>query len=156
MRVQCEDCKKWYNDEYCWTICPHNSLEVGPTAILCRRHDLYNCYLCHKEKLDYQEILGEYHDPRELEIRELQKWKGEAMRLEMQWDPQELARMLGGTPRKSCRRIIQKEIPKLLQRCNNFQTQLEEIRTTLNIPSTHTHEEAIEDIKAIYRGYYNA
>ncbi len=44
----CETCGLRYNDEYQWTLCPHNPLEAGPGAeAYCRRHDLFGpCPLC--------------------------------------------------------------------------------------------------------------
>lgn len=47
MYVRCTDCQKIYDDEYRWTICPHNSLRVAHDAPYCRYHDLYNCTLDH-------------------------------------------------------------------------------------------------------------
>lgn len=46
MFVLCDKCGKRYDDEYRWTICPHNSLNVAHDTPYCRRHDLYNCTLC--------------------------------------------------------------------------------------------------------------
>lgn len=47
MTRECSDCKIIYNDEYYWTICPHNPLDGGPgKEDYCRRHDLFNCYIC--------------------------------------------------------------------------------------------------------------
>ena len=46
MIVRCDSCGRRYDDASRWTICPHNSLNVAHDAVLCRRHDLYNCYLC--------------------------------------------------------------------------------------------------------------
>ena len=31
MIVQCEDCKKVYDDAICWTICPHRKLKCTPS-----------------------------------------------------------------------------------------------------------------------------
>lgn len=46
MIVCCPKCKKRYDDTPNWTICPHNPLDVRPDAAYCRKHDLFNCYLC--------------------------------------------------------------------------------------------------------------
>jgi hypothetical protein len=48
MLVSCPDCKNRYDDEFRWTICPHNSLWVKHDAPYCRYHDLYNCTLEHQ------------------------------------------------------------------------------------------------------------
>lgn len=50
MIVQCEECGKVYDDKPNWTICPHNPLDVGVDAVYCKKHDLFNCYICLKEK----------------------------------------------------------------------------------------------------------
>lgn len=34
-------CGKVYDDTKCWTICPHNPLDVPPDAVYCRRCDLF-------------------------------------------------------------------------------------------------------------------
>lgn len=47
MIVRCEKCHARYDDEFRWTICPHNSLSVGPSTEYCREHDYYNCTLEH-------------------------------------------------------------------------------------------------------------
>jgi hypothetical protein len=49
MMVTCSKCDRRFDDEYRWTICPHNSLAVAHDASYCRRHDLYNCHLPHAE-----------------------------------------------------------------------------------------------------------
>lgn len=51
MIVACGKCGQQYNDEFKWTICPHNVLEAGPTTPryncgnsgYCAGHDLFNC-----------------------------------------------------------------------------------------------------------------
>ena len=48
MIVKCgnQGCPSFYDDEFRWTICPHNHLYVPADAIFCIYHDLYNCNLC--------------------------------------------------------------------------------------------------------------
>jgi hypothetical protein len=46
MRIECGKCGEIYDDEYRWTICPHNPLERSHDAPYCRRHDLFHCKLC--------------------------------------------------------------------------------------------------------------
>jgi hypothetical protein len=46
MMVTCPKCKDRFDDARCWTICPHNSLDVAHDEPYCRRHDFYNCSLC--------------------------------------------------------------------------------------------------------------
>jgi len=46
MIVTCPDCWNRYDDEYRWTICPHNPLEAGPDRGYCRRHDLFEPCAC--------------------------------------------------------------------------------------------------------------
>jgi hypothetical protein len=50
MIVSCPQCRKRYDDAQCWTICPHSPLHVAADAPYCRRHDLFNCYLCKRVK----------------------------------------------------------------------------------------------------------
>lgn len=44
----CETCGHYYDDEFCWTICPHGPLWAAVDAY-CREHDLVNCKLCNIE-----------------------------------------------------------------------------------------------------------
>ncbi len=47
MIVFCKQCGFRYDDEFCWTICPHRYLVEppdGPTPY-CREHDLFHCPL---------------------------------------------------------------------------------------------------------------
>lgn len=48
MRVHCEKCHVMYDDEFSWTICPHNPLTTGPRPEdFCKTHDLIGpCPLC--------------------------------------------------------------------------------------------------------------
>lgn len=52
MRQTCDHCGRRYDDEYHWTLCPHNPLEAGPEpGDYCRRHDLFGpCPLCAKQQ----------------------------------------------------------------------------------------------------------
>jgi hypothetical protein len=49
--VRCEQCGERYDDEFRWTVCPHNSIEVAHDTPYCRRHDLYNCGLCNPDPI---------------------------------------------------------------------------------------------------------
>ena len=42
MQLQCGDCRRLFDDEVSWTICPHGPLWAAPEAY-CREHDLVNC-----------------------------------------------------------------------------------------------------------------
>jgi hypothetical protein len=47
MLLQCEKCLKRYDDEHCWTICPHNPIYRPHDAVLCRQHDFFRpCQIC--------------------------------------------------------------------------------------------------------------
>jgi hypothetical protein len=48
MRIPCEKCGKPYDDEFYWTICPHNPITMGHRPEdYCRRHDLAGpCPVC--------------------------------------------------------------------------------------------------------------
>lgn len=43
MFVICPTCNRTYDDEHCWTICPHGPLWAAHDAY-CRRHDVVNCW----------------------------------------------------------------------------------------------------------------
>ena len=49
----CTSCLRFYNDEYSWTLCPHNPLEAGPNVgDYCARHDIIGpCHLCNLASL---------------------------------------------------------------------------------------------------------
>jgi hypothetical protein len=46
MLVRCEECGRRFDDEYRWTMCPHDPLDAG----YCKEHDLFNCTLPHKKE----------------------------------------------------------------------------------------------------------
>ena len=46
MIVKCEKCQTIYNDEELLTYCPHDSIYGN----LCRKHDLFSCFICQEEK----------------------------------------------------------------------------------------------------------
>lgn len=55
-------------------------------------------------------IVGWY----ERQIEELKRWKAEAQTVEAEWNPQELAKLLGANLGQSCRQVIQKRVPEIL------------------------------------------
>ena len=54
-------------------------------------------------------------------VRELEAWKESAMAVEREWDPNQLATMLGGQPGESQRAVIQREVPKLMERLKRLE-----------------------------------
>lgn len=54
-------------------------------------------------------------------VRELEAWKESAMAVEREWDPNQLAAMLGGKPGESQRAVIQREVPVLVQRVKRLE-----------------------------------
>jgi hypothetical protein len=51
----CETCGHYYDDEFCWTQCPHGPL-WAPLDAYCREHDLVNCKLHHGEPHEYAQL----------------------------------------------------------------------------------------------------
>lgn len=54
MTQLCEKCGHYYDDEHCWTICPHGPI-WAPLNAYCREHDLVNCKL-HGEPHEYAQL----------------------------------------------------------------------------------------------------
>lgn len=54
-------------------------------------------------------------------VRELEAWKESAMAVECEWDPNQLATMLGGQPVESQRAVIQWKVPVLVQRVKRLE-----------------------------------
>ena len=53
MFVKCNDCGKVYDDAVRWTICPHAPLEASADgAGYCKEHDLFNCFICARERAE--------------------------------------------------------------------------------------------------------
>jgi hypothetical protein len=50
----CETCGHYYDDEFCWTLCPHGPL-WAPLHAYCREYDLVNCKL-HGEPHEYAQL----------------------------------------------------------------------------------------------------
>ena len=59
---------------------------------------------------------------------ELQAWKDSAMAVEREWDPNTLATMLGGRLGEAQRVVIQREVPKLLERVKRFEDQVSRLK----------------------------
>lgn len=54
-------------------------------------------------------------------VRELEAWKESAMAMEREWDPNQLATMLGGQLGESQRAVIQWKVPILVQRVKRLE-----------------------------------
>lgn len=54
-------------------------------------------------------------------VREHEAWKESALAVEREWDPDKLAAMLGGQPGESQRAVIQRGVPKLLERVKRLE-----------------------------------
>ena len=54
-------------------------------------------------------------------VRELEAWKESAMAVEREWDPNQLAAMLGGKTGQSQRAVIQRNVPVLVQRVKRLE-----------------------------------
>ena len=54
-------------------------------------------------------------------VRELEAWKESAMAVESDWDPNQLAAMLGGQLGESQRAVIQWKVPALVQRVKRLE-----------------------------------
>lgn len=58
----CEQCEHGYDDENCWTICPHGPLWAAVDAY-CRECDLVNCHT-HCAAPDCRKMLPANHNSR--------------------------------------------------------------------------------------------
>lgn len=99
----------------------------------------------------------------ERQIEELKRWKAEAQAVEAEWNPQELAKMLGASLGQSCRQVIQKRVPEILAEqaklraaADGLSEALENTKERLNVwfsrfgESGGITEELISDEAAIY------
>lgn len=66
MYIQCPNCGRNYDDEHCWTICPHGPL-WAPLDSYCLKHDLVNCFICKETNMTKEQIdnIFTYHAPKE-------------------------------------------------------------------------------------------
>jgi len=62
---------------------------------------------------------------------ELARWKSEMLQVESQWDEQALAKLLGGQPGRSCRKIIQEKVPELVRRLEESRAREAGLRSAL-------------------------
>jgi hypothetical protein len=58
-------------------------------------------------------------------IKRLEEWKQSALEVEREWDANAVATMLGGKLGESHRKVIQREVPKLLTRIKRLEEALE-------------------------------
>lgn len=54
-------------------------------------------------------------------IKQLEDWKESALAVEREWDANTVATMLGGKPGESQRKVIQREVPLLLERIKQLE-----------------------------------
>ena len=54
-------------------------------------------------------------------IKQLEDWKESALAVEREWNANAIATMLGGQPGESQREVIQREVPKLLERIKRLE-----------------------------------
>jgi hypothetical protein len=92
-----------------------------------------------RESLPGQILEPSETDKLKLKVAELENWKRQAVLVEKEWDPQALAKMLGGQLGQSCRKIIQKEVPCLIGRVEDLERErdaarekIEEMRIAIN------------------------
>lgn len=89
--------------------------------------DVYNCDSAFEEDDDGWFLAQSYHcvaiqrDQLAERVRELEAWKESAMAVEREWDPNQLAAMLGGQPGESQRAVIQREVPVFVQRVKRLE-----------------------------------
>jgi len=78
---------------------PHNVADLG---MLCRRLEReLNCT--------------------QKRTKRLEDWKESALEIEREWNANAIATMLGGKPGESQRKVIQREVPKLLARIKRLE-----------------------------------
>jgi hypothetical protein len=90
---------------------PHNVADLG---MLCRR--LERELNAANAIIRQQQLLDEENLRLQERIKRLEEWKESAMAVEREWNPNSLSKMLGGQLGESQRKVIQREVPKLLIR----------------------------------------
>jgi hypothetical protein len=76
-------------------------------------------------------------------IKRLDEWKQSALEVEREWDANAVATMLGGKPGESHRKVIQREVPKLLNRIKLLEREVELLRLYGNKDCTAMADEAL-------------
>ena len=75
-------------------------------------------------------------------IKRLEEWKESALEVEREWDANAIATLLGAKLGESQRKVIQREVPKLLIRIKRLEEAVESIREYWN---RYNNERAMED-----------
>jgi hypothetical protein len=65
--------------------------------------------------------VSQERDDLNFRIKRLEEWKESAMAVEREWNPNSLSKMLGGQLGESQRKVIQREVPKLLTRIKRLE-----------------------------------
>jgi uncharacterized protein (UPF0335 family) len=68
------------------------------------------------------------------QIERLEDWKQSALAVEREWNANAIATMLGGQPGDSQRKVIQREVPKLLERIKRLEDAMSEIAYAASHP----------------------
>ena len=69
----------------------------------------------------------------EEENAELKEWRESELSVEREWDPQAIATMLGAKPGESCRKVVAREVPKLVAEIAALRAELAPLRETVGV-----------------------
>lgn len=100
--------------------------------------DVYNCDSAFEEDDDGWFLAQSYQcvaiqrDQLAERVRELEAWKESAMAVEREWDPNQLAAMLGGQPGESQRAVIQWKVPVLVERVKLIEIERDELKVKVS------------------------
>lgn len=73
------------------------------------------------EAAERMQALVELTARQAVQIERLEEWKQSALEVEREWHANAIATMLGGKPGESQRKVIQREVPKLLGRIKRLE-----------------------------------
>jgi hypothetical protein len=95
---------------------PHNVAELG---MLCRR--LERELNAANSIIRQQQLLDEANLRLQERIKLLEEWKESALEVEREWDANAIATLLGAKLGESQRKVIQREVPLLLERIKRLE-----------------------------------
>jgi hypothetical protein len=106
---------------------PHNVAELG---MLCRR--LERELNAANSIIRQQQLLDEENLRLQERIKRLEEWKESALEVEREWDANAIATLLGAKLGESQRKVIQREVPLLLERIKRLEKSSQQLKSLNN------------------------
>jgi hypothetical protein len=106
---------------------PHNVADLGMRIRMIERElNAANAIIRQQQLLDEANLRLQDH------IKRLEEWKESALAVEREWDANAIAKLLGAKLGESQRKVIQREVPLLLERIKRLEKSSQQLKSLNN------------------------